>query len=100
MLCRYAERGGFILNAIARKGGGIYDPVFGKEFPSDVGICCTECRGGTLISRNGNHALTSSFSVARPRSFIRWPANLAWTFMLSAFHLRGSYSAPSHHLTG
>jgi len=62
VVCRYAERGGFILIHCARKNAGIHGPVFGKESPSDVGICYTACREGTLISRNGNHVLTSSLS--------------------------------------
>ena len=62
MVYRYAERGGFILILCARKNAAIHGPVFGKEYPSVVGICCTACREGTLISRNGDHVLTSSLS--------------------------------------
>jgi hypothetical protein len=49
-------------NTGARKNAGIYDALFGKEFPSDVGICCTGCREGAYMSRNGDHVLTSSLS--------------------------------------
>jgi hypothetical protein len=37
-------------NSCARKDAGIYGPVFGKEYPSDVDICCMVFREGSSIS--------------------------------------------------
>ena len=45
------------------KDAGIYDPVFGKESPSDVGFYYTVCQEGTPISQIWEcHVLTSSIS--------------------------------------
>ena|SRR6267154_4254095 len=36
--------------------------IFGKAYPSDVGICCTACQEGTTVSKHGQHLLKASFS--------------------------------------
>ena len=46
---RYAERGELIWYICACKDADIYDVEFGKESPSDVGICCTVYREGMTI---------------------------------------------------
>lgn len=46
----------------ARKDAGIYGPVFGKGYPSDVGICYTARQEGISVSRNRGHILTPSSS--------------------------------------
>jgi len=36
--------------------------IFGKGYPSDVGICCTAYQEGTTVSKNGEYVLTAPFS--------------------------------------
>ena len=47
---RYAEKSEF-LSYFARKNAGIYGPVFGKGYPSDVDICCMVYREGIPASK-------------------------------------------------
>jgi hypothetical protein len=91
LVCRYAERGGFIKRC-ARKRTCTYSPVSVRDtLPPWLPFawCAREVR--SCPERDSCVDVTPK--AARLRSFIRSLANLDWTYMLSVSHPRGAYSA-------